>query len=87
MAVIDRFVFHQQFWSKQRDTMLDLLQARNHSILAHGFTPLTGSEWTRMAQWVEAELLPLLLHHSQQQPWRIAHLPPQLPDVCPVAAP
>ncbi len=71
------------FWQKQQNTLLDLVHARNHSILAHGFTPLTEQHWKRMAEWTEQQLLPLLLEHSTPQPYRVTRLPEQLPRTFP----
>ena len=68
-----------EFWRSQKESMLDLLQSRNHSILAHGFEPISDNEWQDFARWAEEKLLPLLLAISANDPWRIKELPPQLP--------
>jgi len=69
-----------RFWTAEQDRLLDLLKARNHSILAHGFTSLGEPEWNAFHGWIKATLLPLLLQITAQQPYRIKVMPPQLPD-------
>lgn len=73
----------KDFWCKQKSTVLDLLKARNHSILAHGFTPLGEEAWQKMAKWAENKLIPLLLEVSSQQKYRIKKIPDQLPKNMP----
>ncbi len=73
----------KQFWQEEKNTLLDLLQSRNHSILAHGFEPVSENAWQNFARWAEEKLLPLLQHFSQNDPWRIKKLPPQLPTNLP----
>ena len=71
------------FWSRERTHVLDLLQARNLSILAHGFRPLSEAQWRRMESWMEQAFLPMLLSNTSGKPIRVAELPPQLPRTCP----
>jgi CRISPR-associated protein (TIGR02710 family) len=70
-------------WEQERETLLDLLKLRNHSILAHGFVPLQPSDWKRLEAWTEAKLLPLLLGITRNAPYRIHQLPEQLPSLFP----
>lgn len=35
-------------WRNRRSAFLDALEARNHSLLAHGFLPVTYTEWQRL---------------------------------------
>lgn len=65
------------FWEQNKERMKDLLSIRNHSLLAHGFSPITAGEWQRVTLFVEEALLPLLLMQSSKL--GIRHLPPQLP--------
>ncbi len=67
------------FWSEEKETLLDRLSHRNHSILAHGFEPVGEKGCRDFSNWVEDRLLPLLLSFSASQPWRIRNLPSQLP--------
>lgn len=49
-----------RLFEAQRDRMLDLLERRNRSILAHGFTPVSAGDWTAIQAWLEASFLPTL---------------------------
>ncbi len=68
------------FWTDNHKAMLDHLQARNHSILAHGFQPLQKTAWQHFARWAEDRLLPFLLAQAGRPEYRVKSLPPQLPD-------
>jgi hypothetical protein len=69
-----------QFWREEKNVMLDHLQARNNSILAHGFEPLNEEAWQRFAGWIEGKLLPLMLSITDdRKKYRIRQLPEQLP--------
>ncbi len=74
------------FWRTERNGLLHLLQRRNGSILAHGFTPVTEADWREFADWVEGRLLRVLLDRvGDRQRFRIHRLPPQLPTGYPFA--
>lgn len=66
------------FYQSQERRMLSLLQNRNSSILAHGWTPVAQTAWQSWARWIEEVLLPLLLEWGESI--GITDLPPQLPD-------
>lgn len=66
------------FWDQNKERMKDLLSIRNHSILAHGFAPITAEEWQRVADFIEGALLPLLTTQSAKVGLR--NPPPQLPQ-------
>ncbi len=72
-----------EFWDAEEQSMLDLLKSRNHSILAHGFEPISIGHWQAFARWVSEKLLPLLLTLTAEEPYRIRHLPEQLPTMLP----
>lgn len=57
--------------------LLDHLKRRNHSILAHGSTPVSRSDWERFSGWLEASLLPLYSAHAKRA--GIKTPAPQLP--------
>ena len=59
----------------------NLLQTRNHSILAHGFDPVRKDDWERMSQWLEQNFLPVLLALAQQVD--VFKMPEQLPIIFP----
>lgn len=65
------------FWDENQERMKDLLSIRNHSILAHGFAPITAEEWQRIAAFIESGLLPLLTAQSAKV--GVRNLPLQLP--------
>lgn len=60
----------------------DLLNIRNHSILAHGFKPVGKVNWEQMQSWVESKFLPVFdqLAHKVGLKERPAQLPRDLPD-------
>lgn len=76
----------RQFWDVEHTHLLDQLKVRNHSILAHGFTPLERSHWLTFSGWVNEKLIPLLLAVTADKQYRIAALPEQLPDKFPEAS-
>jgi len=73
----------KDFWQVQRNTLLDLLQSRNQSILAHGYTTIDPLMWQKFSDWVEQHLLPLLLAYTRESPFLIKQSPPQLPHCFP----
>lgn len=74
----------EQFWQAEQQTMLNHLRARNHSILAHGFEPLSEQNWNDFNSWIEAKLLPLLLGIlTDNKKYRVKNLMQQLPDSYP----
>ena len=68
-----------EFWTQQRDRLRDLLQARNHSILAHGFEPAVESSVRPFMDWIDEALWPFLLQLAEEKKARI-QIPPQLPN-------
>jgi CRISPR-associated protein (TIGR02710 family) len=69
------------FWSKEKNSLLDQINTRNYSILAHGFQPLQEQAWLDFSAWVDIKLIPLLLSITDdKQKYRIHTLPSQLPD-------
>lgn len=58
--------------------LLNWLQIRNESILAHGFRSVAENDWRPLAEWVKTRLLPALL--QEMAALRIRELPPQLPE-------
>ena len=69
------------FWQQEQARLLNLLQTRNLSILAHGFRPMSESDWHGFSKWTGDRLLPLLLEITDdRRHYRIGKLPPQLPQ-------
>ena len=66
------------FFEGHEHALLDHVKARNDSILAHGFEPITHETWTRMSPWFEAAVVPVLVAElalaGEREPF------PQLPD-------
>lgn len=48
------------FWKDEQKAMLDNVKRRNHSILAHGFEPISAGDWNAFAAWLETRFIPLL---------------------------
>lgn len=63
-----------QFFAAQRNPLRDHINRRNHSILAHGFTPIAATDWRAMAAWAETVLIPVIIAESA-----LKAPPPQLP--------
>ena len=66
-----------RFAVQQVDKMLDLLQTRNGSILAHGFCPVQKSDWEKAEAWIQEHFLPMLLRAANEA--GLKEVPPQLP--------
>ena len=66
-----------EFWFKNKQKLLDLLETRNHSILAHGYNPITRSDWEVMHGFAENRLLPFMVVEFEVV--GIKKLPRQLP--------
>jgi CRISPR-associated protein (TIGR02710 family) len=65
------------FVEGEREHLLDHLERRNASILAHGERPIDRSDWDAFSQWAEAALIPLL--RSEAARVGLKNLCPQLP--------
>jgi hypothetical protein len=65
------------FWQQNRGRLKNIIQARNHSILAHGFEPVSRESWLEMRDVVEHSLMPELLPHMESV--GIKEMPVQLP--------
>lgn len=67
------------FFEGHEQLLLDHVKARNDSILAHGFEPITRETWTRMSTWFEAAVVPVLVAElalaGEREPF------PQPPDI------
>ncbi len=50
----------QDFIKKHGSKLLDLLEIRNNSILAHGFCPVSSSNWQEVHNWTQDKFLPVL---------------------------
>ena len=70
-----------KFFAANSHKMRDLIKRRNHSILAHGDTPVDAAAWQEWKAWIEEPFLPMLLEEASKD--KIRHLPPQLPHEFP----
>ena len=66
------------FFNDQQKNLLNHLQTRNGSILAHGFTAISRQQWEPLNAWIENNFLPMLLQEAALV--GIQQLPAQLPD-------
>lgn len=66
------------FAADKLPALLGHIQTRNHSILAHGFTPISRDAWNEFRAWLEEDFLPMLIEETKTS--RIHTMPPQLPD-------
>ncbi len=69
------------FWGREEERLLDLIEARNRSILAHGFEPVGEKAWQAFSGWVEGSLIPVMLERTAAL--GVKALPPQLPQRMP----
>lgn len=65
------------FVDNQLRRMQGLIQIRNNSILAHGFTPISKNEWCTFSSWIETGLLPLLCKEAETV--KVSQISSQLP--------
>ena len=68
----------EKFWMKNKQKLLDLLEIRNHSILAHGYNPITQSDWNTMHDFAESRLLPFMMEEFGSV--GVKNVPRQLPS-------
>jgi CRISPR-associated protein (TIGR02710 family) len=73
-----------QFFEAQRLNILDHLQRRNASILAHGFEPVGNQDWRVFDNWLRDSFEPML--RAELKVTRIGAPFPQLPDAYPLIA-
>lgn len=66
------------FITEQESTLRSHIEARNASILAHGFTPIQNNQWQPIYAWLESQFIPMLLEETAKSGVKI--LPTQLPD-------
>lgn len=74
----------QKFWRQEEERLRDYQNRRNHSILAHGFRPISQEDWSLLSDWTDGQLIPLLFSFAQEQPNRMKALPSQLPREFPL---
>ncbi len=66
------------FFENNLTHLMNQLSVRNNSILAHGFTSISGDEWTEMNNWFSEVFKPMLISESEKTITNIKIL--QLPN-------
>jgi len=69
------------FFSEQKKQFRDIAQIRNHSILAHGFKPISCPQWEKIDEWMQDHFLPMLKQEFTRVNFN--SLPPQLSNQFP----
>lgn len=67
-----------RFFARERKRFLNVVTIRNHSILAHGFAPVSDNEWNTIAHWTRDVFLSMLKQEFDRV--KFGALPIQLPD-------
>lgn len=67
-----------EFFETQRSALLDRLELRNRSILAHGYRPIGEADWKNMQTWLESSFLPVWCKEAKAKPTNMG-IPDQLP--------
>ncbi|MGD0959525.1 MAG: TIGR02710 family CRISPR-associated CARF protein [Methylomonas sp.] len=65
------------FIAEQEGALLNHLNVRNASILAHGFEPVQAADWLTLHGWLEQSFIPMLL--AETAPVGLKKMPAQLP--------
>ena len=71
----------QEFIKNHGGKVFDLLKVRNNSILAHGFRPVSDSDWQQVYSWTQDKFLPVLRQLAAKA--NIKKEPEQLPTTPP----
>ncbi len=72
----------QPLWKKQRPEIMNALKARNHSILAHGFRPVTEQEYREVEHlWIGYIEATIRLLEVPDFSFDSCQLPQEIPDV------
>jgi len=56
----------RDFIDKQLEALMNHVNIRNQSILAHGFTPVTQLQWESLKDWLEIHFIPMFIKQVQQ---------------------
>ena len=73
----------QAFGECEAASLRSHLEKRNHSILAHGFRPVSHTDWHQLEQWTRDRFLPMLREHAGEvglrKEW--SQLPTEPPEI------
>ena len=75
----------QNFVKAHGAKLLDLINMRNDSILAHGFRSVTDKDWQRVCSWTQEKFLPVLRELARKAGLKKEKEPQQLPTMPPMA--
>ena len=67
----------REFAEREASSLRSHLDKRNQSILAHGFRPVSQTDWQELDQWTRERFLPMLREHAKKSGLR--EEPSQLP--------
>lgn len=67
-----------QFINAEQQVLRNHIETRNHSILAHGFEPVSLADWQPIQIWLADKFIPMLLTET-----KLTRMPPQLPQYLP----
>ena len=73
----------QAFGDRDAASLRSHLEKRNHSILAHGFRPVSHTDWRQLKQWTRDRFLPMLREHAREVGLRDdpSQLPTEPPEI------
>ena len=73
----------QAFGECEAASLRSHLEKRNHSILAHGFRPVSHTDWHQLEQWTRDRFLPMLREHARKAGLRDdpSQLPTEPPEI------
>jgi CRISPR-associated protein (TIGR02710 family) len=74
-----------RFFKQQGEPLKNHVNARNRSILAHGFDPIDKTTWLNLYGWLNETFIPMLCEEGLQV--QMKDKPPQLPDHYPDSSP
>jgi CRISPR-associated protein (TIGR02710 family) len=80
---IDQRGLVKPFWAAHNKRLLDLLQARNGSLLAHGTRPVNAEDWQRLSQFTQTHVLGLLNAFAAAVKYKLAPQWPTQPLLLP----
>ncbi len=71
----------KDFYVDHRARMIDILEIRNSSILAHGYKPVSRDSWRKFETWIEESFLPVLQSVARDaglrpELWQLPREPP-----------
>ena len=50
-----------EFIHREFETIVEFMNRRNYSILAHGDQPINSQHWDQISQWLDAQFMPMIM--------------------------